>query len=239
MVEPVYRRIILKISGEVFCTPGAMGIQRDPLQRIAGEIADVAELGVQIGVVVGGGNFMRGASFADELGIERAVADYMGMLATVLNALALQEALQERGYPARVQSALGIPRVCEAFDRQRCLRHFGRRRVVVLAAGTGNPHVSTDTGAAIRGIELKADALLKGTKVDGVYDSDPARNPNAKLLAHVTYQQVVNERLRVMDIGAAEMCEQFHLPVIVFNLFKPGTLRRAVLGEHVGTRMGA
>lgn len=237
--KPRYRRIILKVSGESFCPPGGFGLHREPLDRIAGEISDVADLGVQIGVVVGGGNFLRGSRFADELGIERATADYMGMLSTVLNALALQEALQNRGRACRVQSALSIPRVCESFDRQRCLRHLQRGRVVVLAAGTGNPHVSTDTCAAIRGIELKADALLKGTKVDGIYDDDPATNANARLLTNVSYKQVVNERLRVMDIGAAEMCEQFGLPVIVFNLFTHGTLRRVVLGEPVGTRMGA
>ncbi|MBK9127499.1 MAG: UMP kinase [Phycisphaerales bacterium] len=236
---PRYRRIILKISGEVFCLPGGLGLAREPLMRIAGEIADVAQMGVQAGVVVGGGNFMRGANFAQELGIDRSTADYMGMLATVLNALALQEALHELGRPTRVQSALAIPRVCESFERHRCLRHLERGRVVVLAAGTGNPHVTTDSGASIRAIELKADALLKGTKVDGVYDDDPARNPAARLLGRVTYQQVVNQRLRVMDIGAAEMCEQYGLPVIVFNLFKPGTLRRVVLGEPVGTHMGA
>ncbi len=236
---PRYRRIILKISGEVFCLPGGLGLAREPLMRIAGEIADVAQMGVQVGVVVGGGNFMRGANFAQELGIDRSTADYMGMLATVLNALALQEALHELGRPTRVQSALPVPRVCESFDRHRCLRHLERGRVVVLAAGTGNPHVTTDSGASIRAIELKADALLKGTKVDGVYDDDPAHNPAARLLGRVSYEQVVNQRLRVMDIGAAEMCEQYGLPVIVFNLFKPGTLRRVVLGEPVGTHMGA
>lgn len=236
--QPRYQRVILKISGEGFCPADGFGIHREPLDRIAGEIADVARLGVQIGVVVGGGNFIRGATFADDLGIHRATADYMGMLGTVLNALALQEALERTGLETRVLSALSIARVCEPFVRRRCLRHLEKGRVVVLAAGTGNPHVTTDSCASIRGVELRADVLLKGTKVDGVYDSDPAKNPHAQLYQEVTYDQVISGRLRVMDIGAAEMCEQYELLVIVFNLFKAGTLRRVILGERVGTRMG-
>lgn len=232
-----YRRIILKISGEGFTTPGAFGIQPAPLSRVAGEIADVARTNVQIGVVCGGGNFLRGGNFAQELGIPRAAADYMGMLATVLNAVALQEALERAGQPTRVQSALAIARVCEPFDRRRCLRHFEKGRVVVLAAGTGNPHVTTDSCAAIRAIELEADAVLKGTKVDGVYDADPQTNPQAHMYERVSYEQVINNRLRVMDIGAAEMCEQHNIPVVVFNLFTPGNLRRVVAGEPIGTRM--
>lgn len=236
--QPRYRRIILKVSGESLCPPGGFGVHREPLDRVAGEIVDVARLGVQVAVVVGGGNFLRGVTFADELGLHRSTADYMGMLATVLNALALQEAIERLGQPAHVQSALSVARVSEPFDRRRCFRHLEHGHVVILAGGTGNPHVTTDSCASIRGVELKVDALLKGTKVDGVYDADPAGNPNARLFKDVTYQEVINGRLRVMDIGAAEMCEQYNLPVIVFNLFKPGTLRRVVLGERVGTRMG-
>jgi uridylate kinase len=236
--QPRFQRVILKISGEGFCPAGGFGIHREPLDRIAREVADIARLGVEIGVVVGGGNFIRGVTFADDLGIHRSTADYMGMLGTVLNALALQESLERDGLETRVMSALEIARVCEPFVRRRCLRHFEKGRVVILAAGTGNPHVTTDSCASIRGVELRADALLKGTKVDGVYDADPAKNPDAKLYEDVTYQQVINGRLRVMDIGAAEMCEQYQLPVIVFNLFQSGTLRRVILGERVGTRMG-
>ena len=236
--QPRYRRVILKISGEGFCRPGGFGVQREPLDQIAHEIGAAVKLGVQLGVVCGGGNFLRGSHFADELGIERATADYMGMLGTVLNALALQDALERCGHPTRVQSALTIARVCEPFDRRRCLHHLEQARVVLLAAGTGNPHVTTDSCAAMRAIELKADALLKATKVDGVYDDDPARNPHAKLYENVTYDQVIDGRLRIMDIGATEMCQQYGLPVVVFNLFKPGTLQRAVLGEPVGTRIG-
>ncbi len=236
---PCFQRAILKISGEAFCPPGSFGVHRAPLDRIATEIADVARLGVQIAVVCGGGNFLRGTHSAEELGIDLATADYMGMLGTVLNALALQDTLERRGCPTRLQSALSISRVGEPFDRRRCLRHLEKGRVVLLAAGTGNPHVTTDSCAAIRGVELGADVLLKGTKVDGVYDADPARQPNARLYERVGYSEVINGRLRVMDIGAAELCEQHRLPVIVFNLFKHGMLRRVVLGEPVGTRMDA
>ncbi|MBK9120936.1 MAG: UMP kinase [Phycisphaerales bacterium] len=236
--QPQYHRIVLKISGEGFCPPGGFGLHREPLDRVAAEIADVAKLGVQVGVVCGGGNFLRGARFADELGIDRATADYMGMLGTVLNALALQEALERFGQPARVQSALAIARVGEPFDRQRCLRHLESGRVVLLAAGTGNPHVTTDSCAAMRAIELRADILLKGTKVDGVYTADPHRDANAKLYEYVTYDEVIHGRLRVMDISATDLCEQYNLPAIVFNLFDHGALRRVVLGETLGTRMG-
>ncbi len=237
--NPCYRRVILKISGEGFCPPGGFGVHRAPLDRIAAEIGEVAALGVQVGVVCGGGNFLRGSRFADELGIDRATADYMGMLGTVLNALALHDAFERLGFSARIQSALTISRVGEPYDRHHCLRHFEDGRIVILAAGTGNPHVTTDSCAAMRAIELKADVLLKATKVDGVYDDDPARNPNATLYTHVSYDQVIDGRLRVMDISATEMCQQYNLPVVVFNLYKHGTLRRVVLGEPLGTRMDA
>jgi uridylate kinase len=234
---PRYKRAILKISGESFCTPGSFGVQRQPLDRIATEIRDVAALGVQVGVVCGGGNFLRGAHSAEELGIDRATADYMGMLGTVLNALALHDTLEQLGQPARIHSALAIARIGLPFERHRCIDHLEQGRVAILAAGTGNPHVTTDSCAAIRAIELKANVLLKGTKVDGVYDADPARSPQAKLYTHVTYDQVIDGRLRVMDIAATELCQQYHVPVVVFNLFTQGTLRRVILGEALGTRM--
>jgi len=237
-VQPRYRRIILKISGESFCAPGSSGLQRQALDRVAAEIAEVARLGIQVAVVCGGGNYVRGAQQADELGLEPATADYMGMLATILNALALQDALQRAGQRVVVQTALAIERVGEPFHRQRCLEHLQNGRIVILAAGTGNPHVTTDSCAAIRGVELQADAVLKGTKVDGVYDDDPLRNPQARRFHRVTYAEVINRRLRVMDIGATELCEQHRLPVIVFNLFQPGALRSVVLGEELGTLMG-
>ncbi len=234
---PRYKRAILKISGESFCPPGSSGVHREPLDRMATEIREIATLGVQVGVVCGGGNFLRGKHFAEDLGIDRATADYMGMLGTVLNALALHDALERLGQPARIHSALAIARVGLPFERHRCIDHLEQGRVAILAAGTGNPHVTTDSCAAIRAIELKADVLLKGTKVDGVYDADPAQNPQAKLYAHVTYDQVIDGRLRVMDIAATELCQQYRLPVVVFNLFKHGTLRRVILGEPVGTRL--
>lgn len=235
--QPAYKRVLLKISGESFCPPGAFGVHREPLDRMAREIAEIAEMGVQTAVVCGGGNYLRGARYAEELGIEAATADYMGMLGTVLNGLVLQDAIQRQGREARVQSALDIDRVCEPFDRHTCLRHLDEGRVVILAAGTGNPHVTTDSCAAIRGIELRADVLLKGTKVDGVYSDDPVKNPAATFFEHVTYDQVIQGRLKVMDLAATALCEEHKLPVVVFNLFKPGVVRRIVLGEHLGTRM--
>jgi uridylate kinase len=236
---PQYKRVVLKISGEGFCPPGGFGIHRTELDRIAREIAGVAELGVEVAVVVGGGNFMRGASFSTELGIEIATADYMGMLATVLNALALQESLERIGLDTRVQSALTMTRVCEPFIRRRCIRHMEKRRIVILAAGTGNPHVTTDSCAALRAAELSANALLKGTKVDGVYDSDPKKNPDAKMFEHVSYNEVIDRRLKVMDVSAIDVCQQHQIPIVVFNLLKPGTMRRVICGEHVGTHVSA
>ena len=236
--QPRYRRILLKISGEAFCVPGGFGLGRSCLDRVATEIAEVAELGVQLAVVCGGGNFFRGARYAEDLGLDRATADYMGMLGTAINSLALLEALGHRGREARVQSALAIERVVEAFDRRRALRHLEKGRIVLLAAGTGNPHVTTDSCAAMRAVELNADVLLKATKVDGVYDDDPACNPQAKLYRTVTYDQVIDGRLRVMDISATDICQQYRMPVIVFNLFAPGAMKRIVLGEPLGTYMG-
>lgn len=236
---PAYRRILLKISGEGFCPPGEFGIHPEPLDRIAGEIHKVAQLGVQIGVVLGGGNFMRGASFSKTLDIEVATADYMGMLATVLNSLALQEALERRGCVTRVQSAFLIQRVCEPFIRRRALRHLEKGRIVILAAGTGNPHVTTDSCAALRAAELRADALLKATKVDGVYDDDPKLNPKARLFERLNYNEVIDRRLKVMDVSAIDVCQQHRVPIVVFNLYEPDTMRRVVLGEKLGTHVGA
>lgn len=235
---PRYRRVLLKISGEGFCAPGSTGIQREPLDRIASEIRAVTELGVQTAVVVGGGNFIRGGSFAAELGIALPTADYMGMLATVLNALALQEALERTGAVTRVQSALVISRVAEPFIRRRCIRHLEKNRVVILAGGTGNPHVTTDSCAALRAAELHADVLLKGTKVDGVYDSDPQTNRGARRYERISYNEVIDGRLKVMDVSAIDVCQQHRVPIIVFNLFKPDTMRRVILGEALGTLVG-
>jgi uridylate kinase len=236
--QPAYRRVLLKISGEGFCPRGSTGIHADELRAVAREIHTVAELGVQLAVVVGGGNFMRGPQFASELGIEPATADYMGMLATVLNALALREALETLGHVTRVQSALTISRVCESFIRLRCLRHLEKGRIVILAAGTGNPHVTTDTCAALRAAELRADVLLKATKVDGVYDNDPQTHRDARMYRSLTFDEVIDQRLGVMDVSAIDICQQHNIPVVVFNLFKPGTMRRVVEGNETGTRVG-
>lgn len=238
MEKPRYSRVLLKVSGEGFCTPGGFGIQREPLDQVAREIDEVSRLGVEVAVVVGGGNFLRGAGFSKELGIDLATADYMGMLATVLNALALQEALERLKHTTRVMSALSISRVCETFIRRRAIRHLEKNRIVILAAGTGNPHVTTDSCAALRAAELNADALLKATKVDGVYDDDPKRNPNAKRYERVTYNQVIDGRLKVMDVSAIDVCQQHNVPIIVFNLFKPGTMRQVALGASLGTFVG-
>jgi uridylate kinase len=235
---PRYQRVLLKISGEGFCPPGGFGIQRTELDRLASEIDAVAKLGVQVAVVVGGGNFFRGARFSDELGIAVATADYMGMLATVLNALALQEALERLCQVTRVQSALTITRVCEPFIRRRAIRHLEKGRIVILAGGTGNPHVTTDSCAALRAAELGANALLKATKVDGVYDADPAHHPQARLYERLTFNQVIDGRLRVMDVSAVDVCQQQRIPIIVFNLLRSGTMRRVVLGEPLGTFIG-
>lgn len=230
-----YRRVLLKVSGEGFCPPGGFGIHRTELDRTAGEINAVAEMGVQVAVVVGGGNLLRGARFAKELGIEAATADYMGMLGTVMNALALQEALERLDRDTRVQSALSISRVCEPFIRRRCLRHLEKGRVVILAAGTGNPHVTTDSCAALRAAELRVDLLLKATKVDGVYDKDPQLHADAKLYERMTYNEVIDGRLRVMDVSAIDICQQQGVPITVFNLFTPGTMQRIIAGEQLGT----
>jgi uridylate kinase len=235
--RPHFGRVLLKISGEGFCCPGSFGIEREPLDQVSAEIQSVVEMGVETAVVVGGGNFMRGASFSKDLGIDVATADYMGMLGTVLNALALQESLEARGMDTRVLSALSISRVCEPFIRRRAVRHLQKKRVVILAAGTGNPHVTTDSCAALRAAELKVNVLLKATKVDGVYDSDPATNPQAKLYDRVTYNEIIDQRLRVMDVSAIDVCQQHDVPIVVFNLFAPGTLRRVVEGAQLGTRV--
>jgi len=233
--QPVFKRVVVKISGEGFCPPGGFGIRRAELDHLAAEIDQVAALGVQIVVVVGGGNFFRGDRFAETLGIALSTADYMGMLATVLNALALQEALERLGRATRVQSSLTIARVCEPFVRRRCLRHLEKGRIVILAGGTGNPHVTTDSCAALRAAELGADVLLKATKVDGVYDDDPARNRQARRYERLTWDQVIDNRLRVMDVAAVDICQQHRIRIIVFNVFEPGTMRRIVLGEPLGT----
>jgi uridylate kinase len=230
-----YKRVVLKISGEGFCQPGGSGIDKDQLQRIADETAGVAKLGIELAVVVGGGNFLRGQAVAQQAHIQAATGHYMGMLATVLNALALQDTLEANGVPTRIQSAINISAVCEPFIRRRCIRHLEKGRTVILASGTGNPFVTTDTCAALRATEIAADVLLKATKVDGVFEDDPVTNPNAERFDRLTYDEVIDRRLKVMDVSAVDLCQQHNVPIIVFNLNQPGNMKRVVMGEEVGT----
>jgi len=232
--SPVYRRILLKLSGEALLGGQQYGIDPPVIGRVASEIAEVAGMGVQIGLVIGGGNIFRGAGLA-EAGMDRVTADHMGMLATVINALALQDALERKGAVARVMSALQIHDVCEDYIRRRAVRHLEKGRVVIFAAGTGNPFFTTDTAASLRAIEIGADVLMKATKVDGVYSADPMIDPNAKRYGALSFDQVLNERLSVMDATAIVMCRDNDLPLVVFNLNNAGDLVRLVRGEVVGT----
>jgi uridylate kinase len=233
----VYKRVLLKISGEGFCAEGGFGIEAPELELIAAQCAEVARMGVQLAVVVGGGNFIRGATFSEQGHIPRATADYMGMLATVLNALALQEMLEKLGQPTRVQSAIGISSVCETFIRRRAVRHLEKGRVVILAAGTGNPFFTTDTCAALRATELQVDVLLKATKVDGIYSSDPKKDKDAVLYNDISYEQVLRDKLRVMDLTAITLCMERGIPLVVFNLRTSGNIARVMRGDKVGTRI--
>lgn len=234
-----YSRVLLKISGEGFCREGSFGIEAPELDNIANQCAEVAQLGVELAIVVGGGNFIRGATFAEDGNIPRATADYMGMLATILNAVALQETLEKMGQPTRVQSAISVYSVCEPFIRRRAVRHLEKGRILILAAGTGNPFFTTDTCAALRATEIGADVLLKATKVDGVYSADPKTTPNAKLLNNISYDYVLSEKLRVMDLTAITLCMERKIPLVVFNLKTAGNVVRVVKGENIGTKIAA
>jgi len=235
--KPRYKRVLLKISGETFSEEGSFGIEAKELEVIAKECVAVARMGVELAVVVGGGNFIRGATFAEDGHINRATADYMGMLATVINALALQETMEGFGHPTRVLSAISVYSVCEPFIRRRAVRHLEKGRAIILAAGTGNPYFTTDTCGALRATEIGAEVMLKATKVDGIYDSDPKKNPNAKLYREISYAKVVSDQLRVMDLTAVTLCMERKLPVIVFNAKKPGNIARVIAGEDVGTKI--
>jgi uridylate kinase len=235
--RPVYKRVLLKISGEGFCHEGGFGIDGEELENIARQCVDVAKSGIELAVVVGGGNFIRGATFAEDGHIPRATADYMGMLATVINALALQETMERFGQSTRVQSAISVHSVAEPFIRRRAVRHLEKGRAVILAAGTGNPFFTTDTCAALRATELQADVLLKATKVDGIYSADPKKDPSARLYSEITYEQVLRDKLRVMDLTAITLCMERKIPLVVFNLKKPGNIARVVRGETVGTKI--
>ena len=231
---PRYRRILLKLSGEALGGETGNGISPTALQSMATQVAEVRELGVQVVIVIGGGNIFRGLAGSQQ-GIERATGDYMGMLATIINSLALQDALEKLGIPTRVQSAIAMAQVAESFIRRRAVRHLEKGRVVIFAGGTGNPYFSTDTAAALRATEIGAEVILKATKVDGIYDSDPKKNPKAKRFAEITYADALQRQLKVMDATAFALCQDNKMPIIVFDLFKPHNLRRVVLGDKVGT----
>jgi len=235
MSELKYRRVLLKLSGESFCKAGGFGIDGEQLESIAERIVQIQKLGTQIAIVVGGGNFLRGEAFSRKSHIPRHTADYMGMLATVINACALQETLEKIGQPTRVLSAIEVSAICEPFIRRRALRHLEQNRVTILAGGTGNPFFSTDTCAALRASELDADVLIKATKVDGVYDDDPVKNPKAKLFDKLSYQDVLNKNLKVMDHSAISLCSESKIPIIVLNIFQKGNITKALFGEKIGT----
>ncbi len=231
-----YHRVVLKISGEGFADPGQRGISMQAVEHIAEQTRAAAEQGVELAVVIGGGNILRGAQFtSQQSSIHEATAHYMGMLATVMNGLALQDALESQGCQTRLMTAIRMDGVAEPYIRRRARRHLEKGRIIILAAGTGSPFVTTDTAAVLRALELEADVVLKATRVDGVYSDDPEKNPHAVLYSQLTYQQVLQQRLRVMDPTAIAQCMEHALPIMVFNFHKPGNIVRAVRGERVGT----
>ena len=235
MAKSKYNRVLLKLSGESFCGPGKFGIDGSSLESLANRISEICKLGPQVAVVVGAGNFIRGESFSKTSHIPRNTADYMGMLATIINACALQETLEKSGQPTRVLSAIEVAAMCEPFIRRRAIRHLELGRVAILAAGTGNPFFTTDTCAALRAAELDADLLIKATKVDGVYSDDPVKNPEARLFEELSYDEVLKKNLRILDHSAVSLSRDNNIPIIVLNIFKKGNIAKAICGEQVGT----
>lgn len=235
--DPVYKRILLKLSGEALRSDLRLEIDPDVVKKIAGEIRDVQALGVEVGIVVGGGNIFRGLS-ASTRGMDRVAADHMGMLATIINSLALQDFLERDGVPTRVMSAIRLEAMAEPYIRRRAIGHLGKGRAVIFAAGTGNPYFTTDTAAALRAIEIGADAILKGTKVDGVYSADPAEDKSAVRFDTISYAEVIEKELGVMDATAVTLCRENGIPIIVFKLLDMGNLKKVVLGKKVGTIVG-
>jgi uridylate kinase len=231
---PIYQRIVVKLSGESLSGPDNFGIHAETIRNIAREVKEVQELGVEVALIVGGGNIFRGAR-QQGLEIDRATGDYMGMLATVLNGLALQDALEKSGCHTRLMSAIEMHEVAEPFIRRRAARHLEKQRVVIFAAGTGNPYFSTDTAAALRAMEIKAQVILKATRVDGIYDADPEKVKSAKMFDRITYLDVLQKGLSVMDSTAISLCMDNKMPIVVFNMNVPGNLKRVVLGERVGS----
>lgn len=236
MPQPAYKRILLKLSGEALMGDDAYGINRATITRIVNEVKEVVDLGVQVAVVIGGGNIFRGVAPAAE-GMDRATADYMGMLATVMNAMALQDAMKNIGLNARVQSALSIEQVAEPYIRGKAIRYLEEGRVVIFGAGTGNPFFTTDTAAALRGMEMNADIVIKATKVDGVYTDDPKTNPEAMRYKTISFDEAIIKNLKVMDATALTLCRDQKLPISVFSIFKQGALKRVVMGEDEGTKV--
>ena len=232
--KPIYRRILLKLSGEALRSERNLEIDPDVVKMIAEEIRDVRAIGVEAGIVIGGGNIFRGLS-ASNRGMDRVAADQMGMLATVINSIALQDFLERQGIPTAVMSAIRLDALAEPYIRRKALSHLEKGRVVIFAAGTGNPYFTTDTAAALRAIEIEADAVLKGTKVDGVYDSDPVENPKAVRYNRISFNEVIEKELKVMDATAVTLCRENRIPIIVFKLLQKGNLKRVVMGETVGT----
>lgn len=233
---PAYKRVLLKLSGEALMGDDAYGINRATINRIVGEVKEIVDLGVQVGVVIGGGNIFRGVAPAAE-GMDRATADYMGMLATVMNALALQDAMKHAGIVSRVQSALNIEQVAEPYIRGKAIRYLEEGRVVIFGAGTGNPFFTTDTAAALRGMEINAEIVIKATKVDGIYTDDPKTNPEAMRYKTITFDEAIIKNLKVMDATALTLCRDQKLPIAVFSIFKQGALKSVIMGEDEGTKV--
>ena len=234
MQKPLYKRVLLKLSGESLMGDQQFGLNASVLKRFAEDVSEIYKLGVEIGIVIGGGNFFRGIQ-ATEQGIDKVSGDYMGMLATVINGIAFQNALEMCGVPTRLQTAIHMQQIAEPYIRRRAIRHFEKKRVVLFGAGTGNPYFTTDTAAALRAIEIEADVIIKGTRVDGIYDSDPELNPDAKRYSEISYQDVLVHGLKVMDATAIALCQDNSLPIMVFNMNEPGNLKRLICGENVAT----
>ena len=238
MESPFYKKILLKLSGEALMGDQEFGISSDVITSYAKQIKEIVDLGVEVSIVIGGGNIFRGLSGAAQ-GVDRVTGDHMGMLATVINSLALQNSIEKLGVPTRVQTAIEMPKVAEPFIKRRAQRHLEKGRVVIFGAGTGNPYFTTDTAAALRAIEMETDVVIKATKVDGIYDKDPVKYPDAKKYQTVTYNEVLAKDLKVMDATAISLCRENKLPIIVFNSLDEGNLKKVIMGEHIGTTVVA
>ena len=238
MESPFYKKILLKLSGEALMGDQEFGISSDVITSYAKQIKEIVDLGVEVSIVIGGGNIFRGISGAAQ-GVDRVTGDHMGMLATVINSLALQNSIEKLGVPTRVQTAIEMPKVAEPFIKRRAQRHLEKGRVVIFGAGTGNPYFTTDTAAALRAIEMETNVVIKATKVDGIYDKDPVKYPDAKKYETVTYNEVLAKDLKVMDATAISLCRENKLPIIVFNSLDEGNLKKVIMGEHIGTTVVA